>query len=365
MAGKGKANPKSEIRNPKSIPAPLRHALAQGTLTPVVGPDLGAIGVPDSQDLSIALARYAGREDLEDAPLAEVLEEALLDLGRQAVVQFLRGQMQPSGTPGSLHHLLARLPCTLYATTAWDGLLEQALTAAGRRAYRVVTDNDLAYRPANATLLLALWGAPDRPESLRLTAEEQGQLPHDAPEMVALLRQRARAGGFLLVGYRATDPELAQVLALVRESLAQADARAYALLPDADARMLRRLERQRVIGITTPPGDILESLVAAGAELGLAPTPSAPTPPTDTATAEAALRALRRQRLLEDIAALEEILGQHQRNLRTLERQIAQYGLDVPLHLLNAREKARRQIEATQQELKDKERELTANVCPP
>ena len=357
----------------KNIPAPLRHALARGTLTPIVGPDLGTIGVPDSQDLATALARYAGREDLEGTPLLEVLEEALLDLGDQAVVQFLRDQMQPSGTPGtgtpgtgtpgtgtpgSLHHLLARLPCTLYGTTAWDGLLEQALTAAGRHAYRVVEDNDLAYQPAEATLLLALWGTLDRPDSLRLTSDERDRLPHAAPGMVALLRQRARAGGLLLLGYGAKDPALAQVLALVRESLAQAGARAYALLPDADPRTLRRLEHQGVMGITAPPGDILEPLLAAADEPGAAPMPSLPAPPTGTATAEATLSALRQQRLLEDIAALEEILAQHQRNLRTLELRIAQYGLDVPLHLLSAREKARRQLEVTQQELRDREQKL-------
>ena len=365
MTGRGKASPKSQIRNPQFLPAPLRHALAQGTLTPVVGPDLGAMGVFASQELADSLAAYAGRNDLAGTALTKVLEEVVLDLGRQAVVRFLREQMQHLDTPGSLHHLLARLPCNLYATTAWDGLLERALSEAGRSVYQAVADTDLAYQPAEAMLLLALWGALDRPDSLRLTPEERERLPDEAPEMVAMLRKRARAGGLLLVGYGATDPALEWAVGLVRESLEQSDARAYALLPDADERTLRRLEHRGVIGITAPPGEVLEALVARGAEVRPVSVPGPLAPPPEVPSAEEVLMPLRRQRLLEEIAALEKILAQHQRNLRTLERQIAQYGLDVPLHLLNAREKARRQIEATQQELKDKERELTANVCPP
>lgn len=314
--------------------------------------------MPTSQKLAAGLAAYAGRDDLQGAALTEVLEEALLDLGRQAVVQYLRDQMQHLGAPGSLHYLLARLPCTLYATTAWDELLAQALAESGRGVHRAITDNDLAYQPPGATLLLPLWGTLGWPDSLRLTPQEQGQLPDEAPEMIFMLRKWARAGGLLFVGYGATDPALEWAVGLVRESLAQSDARAYALLPEADGRTLRRLEHQGVIGITAPPGEVLEALVAAGAELAPPALPITPAPPPDTATAEAALRALRRQRLLEDIAALEELLAQHQRNLRTIETTIAKYGIDVPLHWVNQQEEAKRQIKAVQQELEEKEREL-------
>ena len=68
----------------------------------------------------------------------------------------------------------------------------------------------------------------------------------------------------------------------------------------------------------------------------------------------------RRQQLLEDIAALEEILGQYQRNLRTTEMSIAQHGMDPPLKLINQREDGERQIEAFKRRLQDKERELAA-----
>ncbi|MDH7487481.1 MAG: SIR2 family protein [Anaerolineae bacterium] len=323
-----------------------------------MGPDLGAIGVPTSQELADGLAAYAGRDDLQGAALTEVLEEALLELGRQAVVQYLREQMQPLDTPGSLHYLLARLPCTLYATTAWDELLAQALAESGRRPYRAAADSELAYQPPGATLLLLLWGTLDWPNGLRLSRDEQARLPGEAPEMVFMLRKWARAGGLLFVGYRATDPALEWAVGLVQESLAQWDARAYALLPDADGRTLRRLEHQGVIGLTAPPGEVLEALVAAGAELAQPALPIAPAEPPDTATAEAALRALRRQRLLEDIAALEELLAQHQRNLRTIETTIAKYGIAPPLEWVNQRLEAERQIEAVQQELEEKGREL-------
>jgi len=341
----------------ENIPAPLRHALAERTLLPVVGPDLGAIGVPSSQELAHGLATHAEWDDLKGAALTEVLEEALLDLGRQAVVQYLRGQMQRLDTPGSLHHLLARLPCTLYATTAWDELLAQALAETGRRVHRAVADNDLAYQPPGATLLLVLWGTLDWPDSLRLSRDEQARLPDEAPEMVFMLRKWARASGLLFLGYAATDPALAWAVELVRDSLAQSDARAYALLPDADGRTLRRLEHQGVIGITAPPGEILEALAAAGGELAPAPLPG-PLAPPEMPSAEEVLAPLRRQRLLEDMAALEELLAQHQRNLRTIETTIARYGMAPPLEWVNQREEARSRIEAVQQELEEKRREL-------
>ena len=73
----------------------------------------------------------------------------------------------------------------------------------------------------------------------------------------------------------------------------------------------------------------------------------------------------RRQRLVEDIAALEEILAQHQRNLRTIETTIARYGMAPPLEWVNQQEEAKRQIEATEREFEGKERELAALPPPP
>ena len=73
----------------------------------------------------------------------------------------------------------------------------------------------------------------------------------------------------------------------------------------------------------------------------------------------------RRQRLLEDIAALDGLLAQHQRNLRTIEKTIAQVGMAPSLEWVNQREAAKRQIEATERELEDKERELAALPPPP
>ena len=62
----------------------------------------------------------------------------------------------------------------------------------------------------------------------------------------------------------------------------------------------------------------------------------------------------RRQRLLEDIAALDGLLAQQQRNLREIETTIARFGMAPPLEWVNQREESLRQIEAKQQELAEK-----------
>lgn len=342
----------------ETLPSPLRRALTRGTLTPFVGPDLGAIGVPASRDLARALAQHAGRDDLNNAPLTDVLEEAVLDLGRAAVVRFLRDTFQNlDAQPGSLHHLLARLPCTLYITTAWDGLLAQALTAAGRPPHIITGENNLAYwSPDRDPAILAAWGDPNRPETLCLIRDDRTRLASEAPAVVELLRQRARAGGILILGYAPSDPTLLWLAQLLQDTLASVDARAHALFSQApDGSLRRRLEQVRITVLTTSPGDVLEALVLAAP-----PAPSLPTPgpPVDTRTAEEVLRALRRQRLLEEVAALDQQLAQLQRNLHTLELQIAQYGLAPPLHLLNARDQIQSQMATIKQQLKEKEQEL-------
>ncbi len=74
----------------------------------------------------------------------------------------------------------------------------------------------------------------------------------------------------------------------------------------------------------------------------------------------------RRQRLQEEILALEEILAQYQRNLLTLDLQIAQHGqLNVPVSLVNQRKVTTDQIEAKKRELQDKKQELAAAPPPP
>ena len=330
----------------------LLHSLKHGTLMPVVGPDLGAVGVPDSHDLARKLSHYAGRDDLESAPLSRVLDEAILDLGRTTVVRFLRDEFRSGAlSPGSLHRLLAMLPCKLYATTAWDGLLIQSLEEAKRDVCVVAESGDLAYCSPDSIRVLALLGTPDRPDTLRLDQDDRKALEEEHAPMVKTLQQAAVSGVALLLGYDAGDPTLEWLAGLLAPTLERVGGKAFACLPDADERERRWLERERVEIVPVPAADLLERMVS---EVSVSPPP-VPSVEAGTSAAEKALKALHRQRLLEEIAALEKQLAQLQRDLNTVELQIAKYGLDVPLHLINTRDELRSRLEEVQHRLEKKE----------
>ncbi len=338
----------------------LLHALEQGSLAPLVGPDLGSIGVPDSQELAWKLSHYAGRDDLEGTPLPHVLDEAVLDLGRTEVIRFLRDEfLNRTLSPGSLHRLLAMLPCRLYATTAWDGLFARSLEEAGRDVCLVAESSDLAYCSPGAIRALALLGTPDRPDTLRLDQGDRKALVDEHAPMVEVLRQAAISGVALLLGYKADDPTLEWLAGILAPALDEVGGKAYVCLPDADDHLCRRLEHKHVEVVTASPASLLEPLAEKIPTGTFQPHAVA----KDAETAGRELCLLRRQRLLEEAAALEKQLAQLQRDLNTVELQITKYGLDVPLHLINTRDDLRSRLEKVQHRLEEKESEAERLDC--
>ncbi len=332
----------------------LLNSLKHGTLMPVVGPDLGAVGVPGSRDLARALASYAGRDDLEGAPLSQVLDEAVLDLGRAAVIRFLRDSFRGELTPGSQHRLLAMLPFRVYVTTAWDGLLIRSLEEAGRAPCVVAESDDLTYCGPNPVRVLALLGTPDRPDTMRLDQNDRMTLTGvHAPMLEEPLRAAMSGAALTFLGYEADDPILEWLVGLLLPTLERVDGKVFVCLSDAGEHERRRLERKRVEIVPVPVADLLERMVS---EVPVSPPP-APSVEAGTSATEKALKALHRQRLLEEIAALEKQLTQLQRDLNTVELQIAKYGLDVPLHLINTRDDLRSRLEEIQHRLEEKESE--------
>jgi hypothetical protein len=118
-----------------------------------------------------ARARLADAEDIAFPEAAQLYEDSA---GRQALIQFLRGQFEALGDePQPAHRLIAGLSdCHLIVTTCLDRRLERAFAEAGRPLDVIIGTVDIAFEDERKPRLYRLRGALDRAESLILTEDD-------------------------------------------------------------------------------------------------------------------------------------------------------------------------------------------------
>jgi tetratricopeptide (TPR) repeat protein len=189
----------------------LAEYLAQGRVALFAGPDLsesadGLRGLPNTWQLANELAETIGyRGKLRALPtMAQTYEKAT---GRPALVDFLRQRLEePWARPLPVHTLIARLGFPIIVSAGWDTLLEQAFISAGRPFQTAVESASLPHvlyeaRSSSAALIYQIYGRLDRPETLRITENDQLGVFYEQERLVSRLKDVIEENVLLLVGH--------------------------------------------------------------------------------------------------------------------------------------------------------------------
>ncbi len=230
-------------------------------------PFLGAAG--DGQKLATHLqaaggqaeAAGAGAAGAAMARLPEVAQQFELAQDRRTLVSQVRDWLAANAAqPTAIHHLLAQFPFTFYFTTAYHDLLEQALTAAGRRFVRVVRQEDTAYIDGSAITVIKLLGDANQPDSLVLTEKDYLTFLDRSPLLADVVRSTLACRALLFLDYDLADAELRRLFFQVVRGQSVQRRSAYAVWPQPDENQRRFWAAENLQFIAAEPVAFLQDL---------------------------------------------------------------------------------------------------------
>lgn len=194
------------LEDPDAILVALAEALRRKKLVPVMGPDFTKeqTNLPGRAEVVLDLLKRVDdpeqRKALVARPSLAEVADSLSHGGRFLgdVILFLRTRLDdPRIRPGPVYNQCAKLPVSLWISTAYDTMLERAVKADAR-----VVSGESAYsaRPERTTVVKLL-GDITQPDSLVLLEQDYKVLRPDETDRHALLDflRRSLAGKVVVV----------------------------------------------------------------------------------------------------------------------------------------------------------------------
>ncbi len=202
-----------------------------------------------------------GESDISFPEAAQAYED---EQGRQALVQFLRDQLEERGDePQQPHRLVAGLTdCDVLATTCLDRRLERAFEQAGRPLDVIVGDVDVAFEDERKAQLYKLRGSLERVDSLVLTEDDYETFFEDQASISVVLQGYLARKTILFVGYDLADPHFKRLYRKVTAPLDGYARRAYAFGKATSPRVSRWCERHGIAVVETDVTAFLKELAA-------------------------------------------------------------------------------------------------------
>ena len=245
--------------------ADLIEAIVKQRAVVLVGSGASAsCGVPSWKDLlqqcidraqkyesgSNRLRLAARAMDSGDYPLAaELLKKRL---GPRELQRALREIINPHTTtgPGEIHFSIARIPFSLFLTTNYDSLLEDAYLRLKPDPLPFYTwqeeDEILRVVRDHQPALLKLHGSLERPKSLVFARREYSQLTYHKLALANTLKTLFLLRTFLFIGHSLRDADLLHLLETAKADSPSSFGPHYAILPsdETDAEHGQFLEQQ-------------------------------------------------------------------------------------------------------------------------
>jgi len=246
------------------IPEELLEQLARGNVLLFVGERIvrDAEGQAVVDRLAAQLVARSGLPANEDGALPEAAQAYQDEKGRQALVQFLRDELEALGDePQRVHHLIAGLAdCDLLVTTCLDRRLERAFEAAGRPLDVIISALDVAFEQEHRAQLYKLRGSLDRVESLVLTEDDYETFFEDQDSLSVVLQGDLARKTILFVGYDLADPHFKRLYRKVTAPLDRYARRAYAFGETPAPQVCRWCQRHGIDLVEADATAFLESL---------------------------------------------------------------------------------------------------------
>ena len=222
-------------RNEITIPEDLIEQIYKGDCVLFTGAGIskgthGQKGLPDASQVARELALRAdfctagacwnydeerGRCRWDSgcvAPFATVTQHYEQERGRQALISYVRDQIDVPGLgPLRAHRLIAELPFSVIISTNWDRMLEEALHRAGKAVTMVINDFEIAFTEPGKVLLLKMHGTADRPDSWVITEEDYLAFFERLRLLVDTLLYFFATKTLLFIGYSLRDPNFRRI----------------------------------------------------------------------------------------------------------------------------------------------------------
>lgn len=132
---------------------------------------------------------------------------------------------------GENHRILARLPITTFWTTNYDGLIEDALREANKRADVKHEPKQLSNtKPRRDAVIYKMHGDVDHPDDAIITKKQYQSYYLDHERFITALAGDLVSKTFLFIGFSFTDPNLEYVLGRLNEPFAGAGKKHYTFL---------------------------------------------------------------------------------------------------------------------------------------
>ena len=224
------------------------------------------------------LAARCNATDEGELSFPEVAQAYEDEKGLQALVQFLRDQLEELGDEAQqAHRLIAGLTgCNVLATTCLDRRLERAFEEAGRPLDVIIGNVDVAFEDEGKAQLYKLRGSVEQAESLVLTEDDYETFFEDQASISVVLQGYLARKTILFVGYDLADPHFKRLYRKVTTPLDDYARRAYAFGETPPPRVCRWCERH---GIDVVEADATAFLEALTEQLAARARPAPAVPP--------------------------------------------------------------------------------------
>ena len=190
-----------------SIPEELLEQVQRNNVIPLVGDGINQGVLPLQREVAGELAARCDYPAGEPQTLPRVAAYYLLTNGdRHSLINFVRGRLDKSGLePSASHRLLVKLRPRVAVTTCYDQLLERAVQEAALSYTPVVANEEVAYSDEQQMMLVWLWGALDRPDSIVITEDDHRRFLAGRKSLSYVLRGELCRRTWLFIGFDAQD----------------------------------------------------------------------------------------------------------------------------------------------------------------
>jgi hypothetical protein len=232
------------------LPHGLRRALAEGRWLPLIGAGLSAnastadgrrppawqeLGKEFSKELEVATAA-----PIDALSAFQALYDRPYLINRLADLLFVNDV-----EPGPVHQAFAQLPFDIVVTTNIDFLLERAYQEQRRPWVPLLGESQLTIqRRPEATYLLKFHGDIHHPDHLVVTEDDYDGFLQRHPILTTYLSSLFLGREPVLIGYSLDDPDLREILTLLRERLGRMTRAVWAILPADPHREQAKFERR-------------------------------------------------------------------------------------------------------------------------
>jgi hypothetical protein len=259
-----------------AIPPPLLDDLVRGRWLPIVGAGFSrnatvpvGSAMPTWKEMGEQLA--GANPAYESTSPLDAISAYEVAYGRARLVDELsKVLLQGRALPGLAHKAFCEVPFETVVTTNFDFLLEQQYAEIGREPHPILEESQLAIpNPTAGPTLLKLHGDLRHPARLVLTEDDYDGFLQRNPMMATFMTSLLLTKVPVLIGFSLDDPDLRQLLAIVRDRLGANRPQPWAITIDADATAITRYSRRgvRVFNIQTGRLTPVEALAALFSEL--------------------------------------------------------------------------------------------------